>query len=63
MPTCFSYFSRDGIESHADVCAENWVEAVGERPVLVNLSEEQYSENYYTEEISLMDDIENIPEL
>ena len=29
-PTCLEYFSRADIEVHADTCAENWVDPIGE---------------------------------
>lgn len=61
-PTCLLYFARDEIESHADACAENWLDTVGECPVVVNLSEEQDVENDHPEEIPPLDHIENIPE-
>ena len=58
-PTCLSYFSHDEIESHADACAENWFDAVGECPVIENISDgENDVENSHSEEISLIDDIE-----
>ncbi|CAB4000417.1 Hypothetical predicted protein [Paramuricea clavata] len=59
---CHLYYARDEVESHADACAENWLDTVGECPVVVNLSEEQDVENDHPEEISAMDHIENICE-
>lgn len=29
-PTCLGYFSRTDIEEHADMCAENWVDPIGD---------------------------------
>ena len=29
-PTCLCYFSRNDIEEHAEICAENWVDRIGD---------------------------------
>lgn len=29
-PTCLAYFSRADIETHADICADNWIDPIGE---------------------------------
>ena len=59
-PTCLSYFSRDEIATHADACAENWFDTVGECPVSENLSEEQNVENYDSDGLEQIDHFENI---
>lgn len=61
-PTCLSYFGRDEIESHADACAENWFDTVGECTVVEDIIEEQDTENYNSVETSSMVHIVDIPE-
>lgn len=64
-PTCLLYFPRDEIEAHADICAENWFDPVGECTVTVvaNLDEEQEDcENKFLGESSAVDQMEDIPE-
>ena len=61
-PTCLSYFAYDEIESHADTCAENWIDTVGECTLVTNFSEEQNIENEILEESLSIDEMESIPE-
>jgi hypothetical protein len=53
-PTCLGYFSRADIEVHADICAENWIDPIGECADMVTLNE--HVENQSCEETRLTTD-------
>ena len=39
-PTCLGFFSRADIEVHADTCAENWIDPIGECGDLVSINDD-----------------------
>ena len=64
-PTCMSYFHRNEIEAHADICAESWIDPVGECAIpFVNLEDDELFEESHEvdhlEDMSVPDRLEAI---
>jgi hypothetical protein len=55
-PTCYKYYSREQIEIHADICAESWIDTIGECAVVLNLDDEQ--QDLENQEISAVDQMD-----
>ena len=53
-PTCLGYFSRADIEVHADICAENWIDPIGECADIVTIND--HDEKQSCEETRLTTD-------
>ena len=60
-PTCLCYFSRNDIEEHADICAESWVDPIGDvepnqsacipdNDEVIDLPDEMYDSDHQPEE-------------
>ena len=53
-PTCLKFFSRAEIEVHADVCAENWIDPIGDCGDLVAISDSG-EETLTADELSVLE--------
>ncbi len=59
-PTCYKFYPRNEIEAHADICAESWIDTVGEctttEAALYEYQDDENQESYAVDQIETISD-------